>query len=168
MTTSAIFDQARVLLATHAGSLRKSMLPLLLLLLAGLYLWLPGKGSSAFTLLQDEVLTLRSQAAELEAQAVALQGLAALPQLAVSSESLLVQVRAAIMRAGLDDKVLQSAADGPDQVTVTAAVLDFAVFLAWLDELQALNIHVSSIRMNVGDTPGLVSIDAVLLRPVLP
>lgn len=158
----------KIWLATASTHLRKAALPVLLLLFAALYLWLPGVGSAAHTRLQSDVLALRTQAAQLERQADEVERLAALPSAPVAAEPLLVQVRAAAMRAGLGESVLRSDSSGPDQVDVSATALDFATWLQWLEELQTLNIRVDSVRIGATAVPGMVSVTASLLRPAAP
>jgi type II secretory pathway component PulM len=133
-----------------------------------LYVWLLQAGGAARATLQDSVLSLRSEAAALEQQAVELEQLRSLPSVSTSETGLLPLLQTATANAGLTDLLLRSEALDNDQVSMTFGAIPFATWLRWVDELQAQNIRVASARIEALSTPGLVSVTATLSRPAAP
>lgn len=158
--------RARLREAWNSRAPRERVVVVILALTLGaaLYGWLVHSGGQAHRRLQASVATLRAQAAGLELQAVELERLRAAQLLPASPTDMRVLVEAHIEEAGLSRALTKIDAPDPSQVVVAFGPVEFATWLAWIANLEAQHVRLSSCRIEAQSAPGMVSVTATLRR----
>ena len=130
-----------------------------------LYAWLVQSAGQARTHLRTGVMTLRTQAARLEQQAVEIERLRAAPPKSASQTDLRTLVQARAVAAGLSRALVRIDAPDAGQVVVVFGAVAFADWLNWIAGLKSQQVRLDACRIEALSTPGLVSVTATLLRP---
>jgi general secretion pathway protein M len=131
---------------------------------AVLYGWLVRTADQARTQLRATITTLRSQASDLERQAVELGRLRAAPVAPSSRTELRALVQAQAEAAGLAGALGRIEARDANQVQVALGSVAFAEWLTWVGTLQALQVRLDACRIEALSVPGLVSVTATFVR----
>lgn len=134
------------------------------LLGVALYGWLLLSGGQAYAQLRSRVTALQSQAIRLEQQATELEHLRAAPLKSASQTDLHALVQAHAGAAGLSRALVRIEAPDANQVIVAFGAVAFPDWLNWIASLQAQQVRVDSCRIEALTTPGMVSVNATLLR----
>jgi general secretion pathway protein M len=129
-----------------------------------LYVSLVQSADHARTRLGTAVATLRAQAASLNAQAREIERLRAAPPATRSKTDLRELVQAQAGAAGLSQSIVRLDSSGADQVQVAFGAVPFAQWLAWVANLQAEQVRLSTCRIEALSAPGTVSVTATFLR----
>ena len=133
-----------------------------------LYLWLALSLNRDRVQLHATVATLRTQSAHLEQHAVELERLRTVPAKPKSSTDLRTLVQAQAGAAGLSGALTRIEARDGGQVQVVFGSVPFAEWLAWIGNLQSLQVRLDTCRIEALSTAGLVSVTATLTRPQAP
>jgi len=129
-------------------------------LATALYLWLVQSAWQARGRIHASVMTLRTQSARIEQQALEVGRLRAAPAATVSATDLRALVQASIGAAGLSQALVRIDAPDADHVTVVFGALQFADWQAWVASLQAQRVRLETCRIQALSTPGMVSVTA--------
>lgn len=129
-----------------------------------LYLWLLQSASQTRPRLQASVAALRTQASQLEQQAVEYARLRATPAPVAAQTDLRTVVQSHVESSGLAQTMFQIDAQDVNQVRVTFGATSFAAWLTWAQSLQSQQVRVEACRIETLATPGLVSITATFVR----
>jgi len=143
---------------------RTAIAVLAFLLAAGMYAWLWQAAGPARTQLRESILKSRAQAARLEQHASEYDRLKAKPAPAVTRTDLRTLLATRIAQSGLSRELVRIDAADANQVGVVFGSLSFAEWLAWVANLQTLNIRLIECRIESLSAPGLVSVNATFAR----
>lgn len=159
---------ARWLSSWHARDARERLIigVCVLLLVVVLAVWMMVALDRARNALRAGAMTeLRERAGLLDRQAAEYERLRAAPKVTPSQTDLRALVQAQAGAAGLSRAVQSIDAADADHVKITLGAVAFADWLGLLVNLEAQQVRVESCRIEALSTPGVVSINAALVRP---
>ncbi|HQQ64242.1 MAG TPA: type II secretion system protein GspM [Pseudomonadales bacterium] len=129
-----------------------------------LYAWLVMSLTQARGPLQTQVSLLRTQAAQLEQQAIDYRQVLAAPPVTNATTSLQALVQAQANQAGLASALSRIDAPDAQQLVVVFGAVAFTPWLHWISDLQAQHVRVATCRIEALSSAGLVSVTATLVR----
>lgn len=133
-----------------------------------LYVWMVQAASQARARLGSSLPDLRAQASRFDSDATELERVRAARVPPAAQTDLRSQVQAQAAAAGLAGTLVRIDASGANQAQVVFGSVPFADWLAWVAALQAQHIRMSTARIEVLSTPGLVGVTASFTRPTPP
>jgi general secretion pathway protein M len=134
---------------------------LLALALGFAYGWLPMQRDAAQ--LRKALPQLRTQAQQLQQDAEEAKRLKARPVLAREGGSLAAVIEQRATAGGLREQIGSITPQDAGRVRVALPEVAFDAWIGWLGELQASHgVRVESTRIDAGEEPGMVKVEAVL------
>ena len=143
---------------------RKIIIALLVIVFTLVYAELLYSTEQSRASLRSNVMTLRAQAAHLDAQAIEYHQLLATAPMTISPTDLAVLLQERVNDAGLSSALQRMDTLDPNQVVATFAAIAFVDWLHWIIELKTQHIRVASCRIEALSTPGLVNVTVTLVR----
>lgn len=136
---------------------------LLVLALGFAYGWLPMQREVAQ--LKQALPQLRVQAQQLQQDAQEVARLKTQPAVVREAGSLVLTVEQRAQAMGLRERIESITPQDAGRVRVVLPQVAFDAWISWLGDLQASHgVRVDSARIDATGDPGMVSIDAVLVR----
>lgn len=129
-----------------------------------LYLLLVLAANRARQQLSISVPTLKAQTARLDQYAAEYERLNNLPAAPSSATDLRTLAQAQINAAGLSKQLLRLDAANADQVQVVFGDVPFASWLGWVSSMQSQRVRLDICRIEAAATPGMVTVNATLVR----
>lgn len=134
---------------------------LLVLALGFAYGWLPMQRDAAQ--LRKALPPLRAQARQLQQDTEEAKRLRARPALAREGGSLAAVIEQRATAGGLREQIESITPQDAGRVRVALPEVAFDAWIGWLGELQASHgVRVESTRIDAGEEPGMVKVEAVL------
>jgi general secretion pathway protein M len=134
---------------------------LLVLALGFAYGWLPMQRDAAQ--LKKALPQLRAQAQQLQQDAEEATRLKARPPVAQAEGSLAAVIEQRATAGGLRERIEAIIPQDAGRVQVVLPEVAFDAWIGWLGELQAGHgVRVESVRIDAGEAPGMVKVEAVL------
>jgi general secretion pathway protein M len=158
----------RKLWQSRAPRERTVLVVLAVVTVIALYVWFAQSAGQAREQLRATVTMLRTQAGQIDQQAVEFGRLRAAPALSVSQTSLQSLLQDQIAAAGLSRALVSLDVRNADQVVIVFGAVAFADWLKWLSALKSQHVRVDACRIEALSTPGLVSVTATLVRATPP
>ena len=157
-------ERLRQLWQSRAPRERVVIAVLAVIIVATLYVALVYSASRARPQLRASVLSLRSDAARLEQQAVEIERLRAVPAPAASQTDLRALIQAQAGSAGLASALVRIDAPEANRVQVVFGAVSFPDWLNWVATLNSQHIRLEICRIEALSKPGLVSATATFVR----
>lgn len=154
----------RKLWESRAPRERAVMVVLAVVTVSALYVWFAQSAGQSREQLRATVKMLRTQAGQVDRQAVEFGRLRAAPALSASQTSLQSLLQDQIGASYLSHALVSLDVRNADQVVIVFGALAFADWLKWLVALKSQHVRVDACRIEALSTPGLVSVTATLVR----
>lgn len=128
------------------------------------YVLLVQTAEKSRTVLRNHVMTLRTQAAHLDQQAIEYHQLLGKPAVTLSPTDIHTLVQTRINDAGLSPVLQRMDTLDKNHVIVTFAAITFVDWLHWVVDLDTQHIRIAQCRIEALSTPGRVNVSATLVR----